>query len=195
MVRCSAVVTLLIAAAVVARAEPAADPDREAAKAYRAKDYPAFLTSMRLVYARDPTLPRAIYYMAAAEALGGSPEEAIKLLHRLAATGLAFPIDREEDLHALPQRVAVRHRVALVRHADFPNTVRDCKIEGMPDDSVNTAIRVDLLLDGDLLVGVRTHPAACADVQPFGVLSKDDEVDVGGPAIFQRTEAFVEQPR
>jgi hypothetical protein len=32
-----------------------------------------------VLYAREPALPRAIYKLASAEALGGSPEEAVKL--------------------------------------------------------------------------------------------------------------------
>lgn len=97
-----ALAAVMLASAV--RAEPAADPEQDAIRAYRAKDYPGFLSRMRVVYAREPNLPQSIYNLAAAEALAGSPEEAVRLLARLAATGLAFAIETDDKFRALRTR-------------------------------------------------------------------------------------------
>ena len=93
---------------------------------------------------------------------------------------------------ALPEGVAVRDRVALVGHADLPVIARARKLECMPDDPANAAIRVHLFLYGDLLVGVRAHPAASAYVQSLGVFSKDDEVDVAASTVLQRAQPIIE---
>src|SRR5207253_6354142 len=95
---------------------------------------------------------------------------------------------------ALPERVPLCHGVALVRHADLREPVRGGVLERMPDDAVHALPGIELLLDGDLVFRSRLEAAADADVEPLGILTEDDEVDVGGTASLQRTEAFVEQP-
>lgn len=99
---------VLLAAAAVARGEPAPDPEREAVRAYQAKDYPRFLAVMREVHAREPTLPRSIYNLASAQAVNGAAAEAVALLRQLAATGAAFAIDRDPDFAALRDRADFR---------------------------------------------------------------------------------------
>jgi hypothetical protein len=85
-----------------AAAEP--DPEHDAVVAYRAKDYPAFLSSMHAVYARDPSLPSVIYNLASAQALTGAGDDAIRTLQTLAATGLAFALDKDDDFASLRTR-------------------------------------------------------------------------------------------
>ena len=46
---------------------------------------------------------------------------------------------------------------------------------------------------GHFVLGPRLEAPADADVEPLGVLSKDDEVDVFGAPALERTEALVEQ--
>ena len=53
---------------------------------------------------------------------------------------------------------------------------------------------VDLLLDRHLVFGAGLEAAADADIQPFGVLTEDGEVDVCRRSPLQRAEALVEQP-
>ena len=89
---------------VIALADSAGESQRAALRAYQAKDYAGFLKHMRDVAAREPDLPRQIYNLAAAEALGGSPDEAIKLLHRLTGTGASFAIDKDDDFRGLRGR-------------------------------------------------------------------------------------------
>ena len=64
----------------------------------------------------------------------------------------------------------------------------------MLDDPVHTFERVDLLLHRDLVWGPRLEAAADVHVHAFGVLAKDHEIDVFGPAVLQRTQPLVEQP-
>lgn len=100
---------------LIASGDPAADSQRAALRAYQAKDYPGFLRHMRDVHAREPDLPRQIYNLAAAEALAGSPEEAVKLLHRLTAMGLSFAIDRDDDFRALRGRADFQAEVRAMK--------------------------------------------------------------------------------
>ena len=57
--------------------------------------------------------------------------------------------------HALPERVALRHRVALVGHADLRQAARLRELERVPDDAVHALVGVDLFLNRDLVVGAR----------------------------------------
>ncbi len=71
---------------------------------------------------------------------------------------------------------------------------RDCReLEGVADDPVHALVGVQLFLNRDLVVCAGLEASADADVEPFGVLPKDDEVDVVGPAALEGTQALVEQ--
>ena len=96
--------------------------------------------------------------------------------------------------HALPQRVALLHGVALVGHADLGVAVGLRELERMADDAVHALVGVDLFLDRDFVVGAGLEAAADADVDAFGVLAEHDEVDVLPAAILERAQAIVEQP-
>ncbi|HEX3757521.1 MAG TPA: SMP-30/gluconolactonase/LRE family protein [Kofleriaceae bacterium] len=115
----SLALVLVLAAAV--RAEPAADPEREAFRAYRAKDYAGFLSHMRVAYAREPSLPQSIYNLAAAEALAGSPDEAVRLLARLATTGVGFPIEADDKFRGLRERVDFQAEVQAMKANRAPH--------------------------------------------------------------------------
>lgn len=99
MHRIALVLVLLTASAA---AEP--DPEHAAVVAYKAKDYPTFLTHMKTMYARDPSLPAVIYNLASAQALTGAADDAVKTLQTLAGTGLGFAIDKDEDFASLRTR-------------------------------------------------------------------------------------------
>ena len=94
---------------------------------------------------------------------------------------------------ALPERVAVRHRVALVGHADAAQAASARELERMADDAVHALEGVDLLLHRDLVLRACLEPSADADVQPLGVLPEHDEVHVGAGPILQRAQPVVEQ--
>ena len=67
-------------------------------------------------------------------------------------------------------------------------------LERMLDNPVHAFVRVDFLLDRDLIVGARLEAPADVDVHAFGVLAEDDEVDVGRAAVLQGAQALVQQP-
>jgi len=138
------VLTALVLLPLAALGDPAADAERDATRAYVVKDYKAFLARMRKLQASEPSLPRLIYNLAAAEALAGSPDEAVKLLHRLAGTGLAFAIDKDDDFRKLRAR------------ADFQAEVRAMKANREPHGSAEPAFTLD---ERDLLTeGVAYDP-------------------------------------
>ena len=91
--------------------------------------------------------------------------------------------------HALPQRVPLRHRVALIGHADAAAAVCRGEFERVTDDAVNAFVGVQLLLDGDFVFGAGLEASADADIQPFRVLAEDHEVDVSGRPILERAQA------
>jgi hypothetical protein len=133
------VIAVLLGLQVTAMADPAPDPERQAIEAYKAKDYAAFLTAMRLVEARDPGVPRVLYNLASAEALGGSPDAAVKLLRRLASTGLSFAIEKDDDFQGLGKR------------ADFQAVVRTMKQNLAPRGKADPAFTLgeaELLTEG-----------------------------------------------
>jgi hypothetical protein len=94
---------------------------------------------------------------------------------------------------ALPERVPLRHRVALVGHADALAPVRGRKVERVLHDPVDALVGVQLFLNRHLIVGPGLEASADADVQPFRVLAKDDEVDVGRRPVLQRAQPLVQQ--
>jgi hypothetical protein len=112
------VVIVLLVLPLLARAgasEPAADAEHQAVLAYRAKQYQTFLRHMREFAKYQPSLPRVIYNLAVAESLAGSADEAIKLLERLAATGLSFPIEKDDDFRALRPRADFQAQVRAMK--------------------------------------------------------------------------------
>ena len=100
---------------------------------------------------------------------------------------------RRLSKYPLPQGVAVRHRVALVRHANLRQPARSGELERVADDSAHTFIGVDLLLDRYLIVRAGLEASADAHIDPFRVLAEHDEADVPRPPSLQRTEALVQQ--
>ena len=96
--------------------------------------------------------------------------------------------------HALPEGMAERERVALVRHAHLRPAVRLRVLERVLDDPVHALEGVDLFLHRDLVLGSRLEAAADVDVQPLGVLAEHHEVDILRAAPLQRTQPLVEQP-
>ena len=75
----------------------------------------------------------------------------------------------------------------------FGQAARLRELEGVADDAVHALVGVQLFLDGNLVLGAGFEPPADADIEPLGVLAKDDEVDVRRAAALERAEALVEQ--
>ena len=73
----------------------------EARKAYEAKDYPLFLSNIKLAAELRPNHPRLIYNLAAAYALNGQSETALTWLNKLASMGLVSSPQKDHDFDAL----------------------------------------------------------------------------------------------
>ena len=99
--------------------------------------------------------------------------------------------DLPED--ALPERVALGHRVALVGHADPGQAARLRELERVADDAMHALVGVQLFLNRNLVLGARLEPAADAHVQALGVLPEHDEIDVARCTSLQWAQTFVEQ--
>jgi len=157
------VLTALLAP-VIALADPAAESQRAALRAYQAKDYAGFLKHMRDVTAREPDLPRQIYNLAAAEALAGSPDVAIKLLHRLTGTGASFAIDKDDDFRGLRSR------------ADFQAEVRAMKANLTPRGRADAGFTLrerELLTEG-VAYDARTRTFFVSSVRHRKIVAVDD---------------------
>jgi DNA-binding beta-propeller fold protein YncE len=74
---------------------------RDAAAAYKAKDYATFLTKMRAASDLRPQHAGFLYNVAAALALNGRTDEALDTLDRVAAMGMAFNPAKDEDFASL----------------------------------------------------------------------------------------------
>jgi sugar lactone lactonase YvrE len=95
----------LLAAAVAVSPQDGRDELRrlyeQSQAAHRAKDHTAFLAHSRRVAELAPRSTRALYNLACAHALTGGGAEAIRLLERLAAMGVAFDPAADEDFASL----------------------------------------------------------------------------------------------
>ncbi|HEX8138787.1 MAG TPA: hypothetical protein VF544_14565 [Pyrinomonadaceae bacterium] len=69
----------------------------QALKAYREKNYPAYLENMKRALELRPNHPRLMYNLASAHALVGNRAEAVALLARVAEMGLIFAAERDTD--------------------------------------------------------------------------------------------------
>ncbi|HEX8163045.1 MAG TPA: hypothetical protein VF538_14330 [Pyrinomonadaceae bacterium] len=104
------IVALLAAGAASSNVSSAAQADApedgryfeaQALKAYRAKDYPAFLENAKRAVALRPNHSRLMYYLAVAHALSGNKAEALLWLDRVARMGLVVPAASEEGFDSL----------------------------------------------------------------------------------------------
>jgi tetratricopeptide (TPR) repeat protein len=75
-----------------------------ARKAYQAKDYSSFLANMKMAAELRPNHPRLMYNLAVGYALTGQHAEALLWLGKVAAMGLVYPADKDEDFEALKGR-------------------------------------------------------------------------------------------
>src|ERR1700745_656603 len=74
----------------------------------------------------------------------------------------------------LPQRARVGHGVGLVDHDDLAPGDAECVL----DDPGDTAIRVEVFLNGDLIAGALLESPAHAHVEALRVLAHDQKVDL-----------------
>src|SRR2546425_1274740 len=81
----------------------------------------------------------------------------------------------------------VVHSVRLVDHAE-PAAGQP---EALGQDAADAVVRVDVLLDRDLVLGAAAEAAAHAHVEPLGVLAHDHQVDAAPLRIPQRAQAVV----
>ena len=94
---------------------------------------------------------------------------------------------------ALPEVVSEGHGVGFVAHADALQAVLPGVVEGVANDALDAFAGVDVFLDGDLVGSALLEEAADADVEPLGVLAKDDQADVAFGAVAKRGQTIVEQ--
>jgi hypothetical protein len=74
---------------------------RLALKAYKEKDYAAFLENMKQALSLRPTHQTYMYNLAVAYALVGNKTEALAWLRRGAEMGLVYPADTDEDFNSI----------------------------------------------------------------------------------------------
>ena len=89
--------------------------------------------------------------------------------------------------------MALRHGVALVRHADARQAIGRRVVERVLDDAVDALVGVDLFLNRDFILGARLEPPADVHVDAFRVFAEDDEVHIVWAALLERTQPLVEE--
>jgi sugar lactone lactonase YvrE len=97
--------------------------EREAVKAYRQKDYAQYLAHLQRALELRPNHPRLLYNLAGAYSLNGQINEALQSLERVAAMGLIYLFEADEDLAMLRQTEAyqrisrqfARNKAPLIR--------------------------------------------------------------------------------
>lgn len=77
--------------------------EQAAMAAYAKQNYAEFLRNMQAAFTLTPNHPRIIYNLASAYALNHQAEDALKLLHRLVAMRLYYPVERDEDFASLKE--------------------------------------------------------------------------------------------
>ncbi len=96
-------VWLILVPALLA-AEEVADSrrlQRDALQAYRAKDYPLFLTKSQAASDLRPSHPTLLYNVASALALNGRADEALATLERVAAMRLVYAPEKDGDFESV----------------------------------------------------------------------------------------------
>ncbi|MBS1794999.1 MAG: hypothetical protein JSS81_14155 [Acidobacteria bacterium] len=139
----------LLICAVAAHSQTAAELresarlEREAAAAYKARDYAKFLETIDRAAALRPNHARLLYNLAAAESLNDKPAAALAILERLAAMGLVFAVEKDDDFKSLfaePRFAAVRDAFARNRTPTgraaraFAIPPKDLIVEGLAYD-------------------------------------------------------------
>ena len=76
-----------------------------ALKAYKAKDYAAFLENMKRATALRPTHQTYMYNLAIAYALAGDKREALAWLRSGAEMGLVYPADQDTDFNSVKDTI------------------------------------------------------------------------------------------
>jgi sugar lactone lactonase YvrE len=94
--------------------------NQDAAAAHERKDYAAFLELSREVVEKAPRSVGALYNLACAQALSGSPTEAIATLDRLADRGVAFDLSSDPDLDSLKESSGFRAVVRKMSELEKP---------------------------------------------------------------------------
>jgi hypothetical protein len=98
----------------------------EAIKAYRAKDYEAFLADEKRALDLEPSNPRFLYNVACGEALLGNVRESVRLLDQLLARKLDLGAQTDEDfskIHGTPEWSEFEARLAMLRKAQVRSEV------------------------------------------------------------------------
>ena len=111
-----AALALCLGAAVpmAAQQDPWLEWNKAASAAYRQKDYASFRASLRKMAAATPAHPEVVYKLAAAEALAGTPEQALAGLRRYAALGQVRAVEADPDFASLrgsPELAEILHRM------------------------------------------------------------------------------------
>ena len=127
------VLILVFHISVSAQIEPLKDSrfyERQAIKAYQAKDFPAFLENMKQADLLNPNHPRIAYNLAIAYALNGDTNSAIRNLNNLNSMKLYFPIEKDDSF------------TAIKSNADFQDLLRRNEANAKPIGHAQTAFTV-----------------------------------------------------
>jgi sugar lactone lactonase YvrE len=90
--------------------------ERQAALAYRAKDFAGYLTNLQKALELRPNHPRILYNLSGAYALNDKPVQAVDTLEQVAAMGLDYPAEKDTDIDSM--KVSAAFQGVLMHFAE-----------------------------------------------------------------------------
>ena len=158
---------LLLVFACTANAQTAAELresgklEQQARADYRTKDYAKFLENIKRAGDLRPNHARLLYNLAVAYALNNKPDESLAGLERLAAMGLFFAVEEDEDfksLFDLPRFKTLQNKFAANQKAvnravkAFSIAEKDLLTEGIAYDAATRRFFVSSLYKRKIVV-------------------------------------------
>jgi|CXWL01.1.fsa_nt_gi hypothetical protein len=155
---------------------------RAAGVAYKAGDHAGFLRLAQEMLELGPGVPGFLYNLACAQALAGRGDDAVATLGRLAATGLSFRLDADDDLASLRPRADYQALVAQLTAAGtatagasevaFELADRELTTEGVAWDPASGDIFVSAV-HGRKILRVRHSAGAPPVISDFAANGKE----------------------
>lgn len=118
-------VLIAIPAQTFAQNEPPKDGrfyEREAVKAYRSKDFKAYLENLKMALGLRPNHPRLLYNIAGAFALNAQKQEAFNSLNQVADMGLIYPAEKDDDFVSIKETEEFKKILAKFERNKTPVT-------------------------------------------------------------------------
>jgi hypothetical protein len=123
-------------------AQTASDYYDAALKAYKAKDYKSFVENLQKTLDAGANHPRIYYNLACGYALLNDQPKAIEWLNRIAALGIAYPVEEEADLASIRETPEFKTVVEKFKQNSVP-LIHSKVAFTLPEDFVPEGLTYD----------------------------------------------------